>query len=82
MLTTLTRASRYMFAAIVAASSISVHAQTSTSGTLEEIVVTAQKREQNSQDIGISLSAITGDDLNALGAAAPPTSPSPCPPWC
>ena len=30
---------------------------------LEEIVVTAQKREQNSQDIGISLSAITGADL-------------------
>src|SRR3984885_14447732 len=70
MLSTLTRASRYTLAAIVAATSISVHAQTSSSGTLEEIVVTAQKREQNSQDIGISLSAITGTDLNALGAVA------------
>src|SRR5207344_2580753 len=38
------------------------------SGSLEEIVVTAQKREQNSQDIGISLSAISGADLNSLGA--------------
>src|SRR5882724_677907 len=69
MLSTLTRTSRYTLAAIVAATSISVHAQTS-SGTLEEIVVTAQKREQNSQDIGISLSAITGNDLNSVGAAA------------
>jgi iron complex outermembrane receptor protein len=36
---------------------------------LEEIVVTAQKREQNPQDIGISLSAISGADLLALGDA-------------
>jgi outer membrane receptor protein involved in Fe transport len=33
-------------------------------------VVTAQKREQNSQDVGISVSAITGADLVALGAAS------------
>jgi iron complex outermembrane receptor protein len=72
MLSTLTCASRYMLAAVLAAASIPVHAQTvsSSSGTLEEIVVTAQKREQNSQDIGISLSAITGNDLNSVGAAA------------
>ena len=38
-------------------------------GGLEEIVVTAQKRVQNSQEVGIALSAVTGDDLNALGAA-------------
>ena len=34
---------------------------------LEEIVVTAQKREQNSQDVGISLSAVTGKELQDLG---------------
>ena len=28
---------------------------------LEEIIVTAQKRAQNSQDVGIALSAVTGD---------------------
>lgn len=39
-------------------------------GTLEEIIVTAQKRAQNSQDIGISISAISGADLNSLGAVA------------
>jgi iron complex outermembrane recepter protein len=37
------------------------------SGGLEEIVVTAQKREQNPQEIGISLSAISGADLSELG---------------
>ncbi|HEY1874682.1 MAG TPA: TonB-dependent receptor [Steroidobacteraceae bacterium] len=38
-----------------------------TTGGLEEILVTAQKREQNPQEIGISLSAITGSDLSDLG---------------
>ena len=36
-------------------------------GGLEEILVTAQKREQNPQEIGISLSAITGSELSNLG---------------
>ncbi len=40
------------------------------SGTLEEVVVTAQKRAQNAQDVGISLSALSGTDLQTLGAAA------------
>ncbi len=34
---------------------------------LEEIVVTAQKREQNLQDVGIAITAFTGDQLQALG---------------
>lgn len=69
-MSTLTSASRLMLAVVLAGAGISAHAQTaSSSGALEEIVVTAQKREQNSQDIGISLSAITGADLNSLGAA-------------
>jgi iron complex outermembrane receptor protein len=36
-------------------------------GVLEEIVVTAQKREQNIQDVGISITAFTGDQMKALG---------------
>ena len=36
-------------------------------GVLEEVVVTAQKREQNIQDVGISISAFTGDQMRALG---------------
>ncbi len=34
---------------------------------LEEIVVTAQKREQSLQDVGVSVSAFSGDQMKALG---------------
>lgn len=34
---------------------------------LDEIVVTAQKREQAAQDVGISITAFTGEQLQALG---------------
>lgn len=40
----------------------SVHA-----AVLEEIVVTAQKREQNLQDVGISVTAFSGEQMKALG---------------
>ena len=35
--------------------------------TLEEVVVTAQKREQSTQDIGITVNALTGDTMEAMG---------------
>ena len=34
---------------------------------LEEVIVTAQKRQQESQDVGIAISAFTGEQLRALG---------------
>ena len=34
---------------------------------IEEVVVTAQKREQNAQDVGIAISAVTGDQMRELG---------------
>ncbi len=34
---------------------------------LQEIVVTAQKREQNIQNVGISITAVSGDQLRVLG---------------
>jgi iron complex outermembrane recepter protein len=37
------------------------------SSALEEIVVTAQKREQSLQEVGISVSAFAGDDITRLG---------------
>src|ERR1700730_4702770 len=45
----------------------SVHAQTGSVGSdqIEEIVVTAQKREQSLQRIPISVTAVTGDSLQA-----------------
>jgi iron complex outermembrane recepter protein len=50
----------------------SAHAaeEAAASGGLEEVVVTAQKRAQNAQDVGISLSAISGSDLQTMGAVA------------
>jgi iron complex outermembrane receptor protein len=38
-----------------------------TAQVLEEILVTAQKREQNLQDVGISVSAFTGQQMAELG---------------
>ena len=40
----------------------------SNAAVLEEIIVTAQKREQNLQDVGISVTAFTGEQLDNLGA--------------
>src|SRR5256885_1843421 len=42
-------------------------ASTEPAGGLQEVIVTAQKREQNLQEIGISLSAVSGSDLAELG---------------
>jgi len=36
-------------------------------GVLEEIIVTAQKREQNIQDVGIAINAFSGDQMRDLG---------------
>jgi iron complex outermembrane receptor protein len=35
---------------------------------LEEVIVTAQKRAQNSQDVGIAISAVSGAELTEMGA--------------
>jgi len=40
---------------------------TSFANVLEEVVVTAQKREQNLQDVGVSVTAYDGSQLDALG---------------
>jgi outer membrane cobalamin receptor len=48
--------------ALVLALAMPVNAQV-----LEEIIVTAQKREQNIQDVGISVAAFTGDQMRTLG---------------
>ena len=48
-------------AAAISALSCSVVAQS----LLEEVVVTAQKRDQGLQDVGIAVSAFTGDQLRS-----------------
>jgi iron complex outermembrane receptor protein len=47
-------------------------------GVLEEIVVTAQKREQNIQDVGIAITAFTGDQMRSLGIEQRRHRPSHC----
>lgn len=42
-------------------------AEISSASVLEEIVVTAQKREQNLQDVGVAVTAFSGDQFRALG---------------
>lgn len=53
-------------AALTAASLISatVHASV-----LEEVMVTAQKREQSLQDVGIAITSFTGDQMTAFGVS-------------
>ena len=58
---------RAPLALAVAAASILASATASADSVLEEITVTAQKREQNLQDVGISVSSFTGTQMEALG---------------
>ncbi|MDA8659334.1 TonB-dependent receptor [Luminiphilus sp.] len=44
-----------------------IGAVSSQASVLEEVVVTAQKREQNLQDVGVSVTAYSGDQMKALG---------------
>jgi len=52
---------------IVALMGGAVHAQSTGSGALEEIVVTAQKRSENLQDVPIAVSVVTGTQLEKIG---------------
>ena len=53
--------------AATTATTLAPVALSQTRSLLEEVVVTAQKREQNVQDVGISITAFTGEQLDALG---------------
>ena len=60
---------RSVLATVVATAIASpqLSAQLQSAFTLEEIVVTAQKREQSLQDVGIAISAFQGETLEAMG---------------
>lgn len=45
-------------------------AQEVSQGVLQEVVVTAQKREQNLQDVGISMAALSANDLKSMGVSS------------
>jgi len=54
-------------ATTIALLSTAVISSSSLAAVLEEITVTAQKREQNLQDVGIAVSAFSGEQMSALG---------------
>lgn len=49
---------------------IAQEAPATDSAQLDEIVVTAQKRDQSLQDVGVSIAAFTGDQLKDLGVTS------------
>lgn len=60
---TLTRAAIPLAALTVLGAAGGAQAQ----GALEEIVVTAQKRDQSLQDVSVAVTAVSGDEIKALG---------------
>jgi iron complex outermembrane receptor protein len=55
-----------LVAALTAGAAMPLSAQEVTSSTLEELIVTAQRRSENIQDVPISVSAVEGEQLAAL----------------
>src|SRR5690606_25997577 len=57
-----------LIAALLFVAAAPAAAQTQTTrGALEQIIVTAQKREQSLQDVGVTITAFTGDQIQDLG---------------
>jgi iron complex outermembrane receptor protein len=57
--------------ALVAGLLVTVPAQLAFGEALQEILITAQKREQSLQSVGVSVSALTADDLREAGVTGP-----------
>src|SRR5690606_27532873 len=60
------RATVFAAAVLAGAASSQVHAQQGASG-LEEVIVTAQKREQRLQEVPMAVSAVSGEQLEQQG---------------
>ncbi len=52
----------------IAPAAFAQDASAQTGAALDEIVVTAQRREENLQDVPLSVTAVSGDQLNAIAA--------------
>lgn len=61
------RLSKLSRSVLVAGLTVPITAIAQQTALLEEVVVTAQKREQNANDIGISITAKTGEQMRAAG---------------
>ena len=60
---------RWRRASLALAVAGAISSQALAQNILEEITVTAQKREQDLQDVGIAITAFTGDQMRALGVS-------------
>ena len=58
---------RNTLSTLIAVASVTLPIQAGASALMEEIVVTAQKREQNLQDVGAAVTAFSGDAMRELG---------------
>jgi outer membrane receptor protein involved in Fe transport len=56
-----------LYAEVLFSTTVTAQSAAVPSEELPEILVTAQKREQRAQDIAISISAVTGDEIDRLG---------------
>ena len=64
-------------AAIAGLGMVPAHAQGSSgaeTGAIEEVTVTARRREETLQDVPVAVTAFSGDRLEAAGAETSPTS--------
>jgi iron complex outermembrane receptor protein len=59
-------ATRMLSIAVTAMVALAIALPASAQSVLEEIIVTAQKREENLQDVGIAISAFSGEQLRAF----------------
>jgi len=64
----LSRFPQLMLGGFLLVNTVTVLAQSAPADTLEEVVVTAQRRQEKLQEVPISMSAITGATLDNLGA--------------
>ncbi len=58
---------RWIFISLLGSSIILSFSNAASAQILEEITVTAQKREQSLQDVGISIAAFSGEQLEKMG---------------
>lgn len=61
---------RRITGAVASLAPLAVMAQEVPEGVLQEVVVTAQKREQNLQDVGISVAALSANELKSMGISS------------
>lgn len=59
--------SRCVFLALIAGSTLAITLAQASEQILEEVTVTAQKRQQRQEDVGISVTALSGDQVRELG---------------